>query len=120
MAKKKTMKKTSNKVSVKKSSRKSAPKKKSMKRTVSVPRARPMKRSKAAPMAGTMETVAQPTVDVTPQVNESVVDMPPPMKTDLTPPSQPETEQKHEEFTQLLTQEPEKKRGFWARLFGRK
>ena len=81
---------------------------------------KPIKRSPK--MAKMPEVVIPPTVDVTPQVQDQVVEVKPePASTQaqtstLTP---AEAQEKHEELTAALTTPPEKK-GFWARLFGKK
>lgn len=104
MAKKKAAKKQAKKVS------KKAPKK-------SVKRSAPKKKKAASKMAGAIEVVPQATVDMTAEVKQDMVDVKPQAPKTEAAPSQPV--EKHEEFTQALTQEPEKK-GFWARLFGKK
>jgi hypothetical protein len=78
------------------------------------------KRSKSrAKAAGSVETITPDMIDVTKEVKADVV--PVSTATQQTgsttlPPA--ESAAKHDEFTQGLTQEPQK-RGFWARLFGK-
>lgn len=114
MAKKKGAKKASRKPA-KKAARKPA------KVSGKIPRAtRAVKRSKPskATMAGSVEVIKQPTVDMTEIVREDIVEVKPEPKPAQPAPA-PAPVEKHDEFTQALTHEPEKK-GFWARLFGKK
>lgn len=79
---------------------------------------RPAKKPAAAKPAGSVEVVQLPIIDVTASVNQDTVPVAAP-KADPQPQlAQPPVE-KHEEFQQALAAEPQK-RGFWARLFGKK
>ena len=66
-------------------------------------------------------TVKPPMIDVTAEVKEDVVPVTKAttVETQTTTLPPKEAAALHEEFTQSLTKEPPK-RGFWARLFGRK
>ena len=82
------------------------------------PAKRPAKKPVSAKPAGSVEVVKLPIIDVTADVKQTVV---PAEATKADP--QPQLAQppieKHEEFQQALAAEPPK-RGFWARLFGKK
>jgi hypothetical protein len=79
------------------------------------------KTKRTAKKQQTMVTVQPPMVDVTADVKENVVPVTKHTSTQTTTSTLAphEAAAKHEEFTQALTEEPPK-RGFWARLFGRK
>jgi hypothetical protein len=67
--------------------------------------------------AGSVEVVKLPIIDVTQEVKRDIV--PAPILANAPPASStPSPVEKHEDFQKALTQDP--KRGFWARLFGRK
>jgi hypothetical protein len=68
--------------------------------------------------AGSVEVVKLPIIDVTAEVKQDVVPAAAPKAEQQPQPSTPPVE-KHEDFQQALAQEPPK-RGFWARLFGKK
>ena len=82
-------------------------------------RSAPKRKARAPKAAGSIEIVPQTTVDVTAAVKQDMIDVKP--QTSAAPETTPEAQpvEKHEDFTQALTQEPPKK-GFWARLFGKK
>lgn len=89
---------------------------------------KPVKKAKsavkkaAAPVAAAADATQPVMVDVSEQEKKDSLEMPPPpaetkpADTPAAPASGPV--EKHEEFTQALTQEPPKK-GFWSRLFGK-
>lgn len=78
---------------------------------------RPIKRSRPKPR--TPEVVAPPMVDVTERVKQDVVEVKPAEPSKEQAPAVADLQQKEQEFQQELKAEPEKK-GFWAKLFGKK
>jgi hypothetical protein len=59
-------------------------------------------------------------VDVTEQVKQDVVEAPAQSATVKNDANSADSAKMHEEFTQALKTEPNKKPGFFARLFGKK